>query len=492
MRVYETKIQELKVNILAEVARMTWDRTIDNAAHLLDIPEKIIPGPEANLRCCIYKERAIVNSRVKMAMGGDKSNPNVVEVLPIACDECPVTEMTVSASCRGCLATRCVHACPKDAITIVNHRAQIDHKKCVNCGRCLNACQYSAIVKTQRPCEKGCPVNAISMGPDKKASIDVSQCISCGTCVNQCPFGAIQDKSWITDTIRMIQGAALWGYKTHAIIAPSIAGQFAPATYGQVVAGLKMLGFDGVTEVALGADMVAEQEGAELLEKGTLSTSCCPGYVGFIKKKHPELEHLVSHTPSPMVVTGLWIKEKEPDAKVVFIGPCIAKKKEFQLGRTRNAVDSVLTYEELCALFDSRDIDLTQLAEETLDEASSHGRKFARSGGVTAAVEQLLQEKGIGPDQFQLKPVVCNGISECNMALLKAKKGVLDGNFIEGMACEGGCVQGAGCLIRSPKNRLEVENHAKQAGERTIGQAVSAAKHGENAADEKEKVPAGK
>ena len=495
MREYETKIQELKVNILAEVARMTWDHTIDNAAHLLDIPEKIIPGPEANLRCCIYKERAIVNSRVKMAMGGDKSNPNVVEVLPIACDECPVTEMTVSASCRGCLATRCVHACPKDAITIVNHRAQIDHKKCVNCGRCLNACQYSAIVKTQRPCEKGCPVNAISMGPDKKASIDVSQCISCGSCVNQCPFGAIQDKSWITDTIRMIQGATQWGYKTHAIIAPSIAGQFAPATFGQVVAGLKLLGFDSVSEVALGADMVAEQEGAELLEKGMLSTSCCPGYVGFIKKKHPELEHLVSHTPSPMVVTGLWIKEKEPDAKVVFIGPCIAKKKEFQLGRTRNAVDSVLTYEELCALFDSRDIDLTQLEEVALDEASGHGRKFARSGGVTAAVEQLLREKGIGPDRFDFKPVVCNGISECTIALLKAKKGVLDGNFIEGMACEGGCVQGAGCLIRSPKNRIEVENHAKQAGERTIGQAVAAAKEETKAqAGEEEKAwePAGK
>ena len=491
MRKYETKIQELKVNILAEVARMTWDHSLDNPAHLLDIPEKIIPGPEANLRCCIYKERAVVSSRVKMAMGGDKSNPNVVEVLPIACDECPVTEMTVSASCRGCLATRCVHACPKDAITIVNHRAQIDHKKCVNCGRCLNACQYSAIVKTQRPCEKGCPANAISMGPDKKASIDVSQCISCGTCVNQCPFGAIQDKSWITDTIRMLQGASMWGYKTYAIVAPSIAGQFAPATFGQVVAGLKELGFDGVAEVALGGDMVAQQEGAELLEKGMLSTSCCPGYVGFIKKKHPDLEHLVSHTPSPMVVTGLWLKEKEPDAKVVFIGPCIAKKKEFQLGRTRNAVDCVLTYEELCALFDSRDIDLTELPEEHLDEASGHGRKFAHSGGVTAAVAQLLEEQGIGPDQFQLKPVVCNGIAECNMALLKAKKGVLDGNFIEGMACEGGCVQGAGCLIRSPRNRIEVETHAKQAGERTIGEAVAAAKaSAPEAAPKAEKQPA--
>ena len=268
MHTFETKIQELKTSVLTEVARLTWEDKLQTG--ILDVPEKIIPGPEASLRCCIYKERAIINSRVKMAMGGDKTNPSVVEVLPIACDECPVTEMTVSASCRGCLATRCVHACPKDAISIVNHRASIDHSKCITCGKCVSACQYSAIVKNQRPCEKGCPAKAISMGPDKKASIDINECISCGNCVYQCPFGAIQDKSWIVDAIHMIQGGAHWGYKTYAVIAPSIAGQFAPATYGQVVAGIKQLGFSGVAEVALGADMVAETVGK--ICDGTLTT----------------------------------------------------------------------------------------------------------------------------------------------------------------------------------------------------------------------------
>ena len=463
MHIFETKIQELKTSVLTEVARLTWEDRLQSG--ILDIPEKIIPGPAANLRCCIYKERAIINSRVKMAMGGDKRNPSVVEVLPIACDECPVTEMTVSASCRGCLATRCLHACPKDAITIVNHRASIDHNKCITCGKCISACQYGAIVKTQRPCEKGCPANAISMGPDKKASIDINNCISCGSCVNQCPFGAIQDKSWIMDAIQMIRGGEHWGYKTYAIIAPSIAGQFAPATYGQVVAGLKALGFSGVAEVALGGDIVADQESEEFLEKGILTTSCCPGFVGYVKKKHPELDKYVSHTPSPMVVMGLRLKEQEPDAKVVFIGPCIAKKKEFQLGRTMNAVDCVLTYEELYALFQSRDIDLEKLPEEQLDEASGYGRNFARSGGVTQAVAQVLKEKGKEAD---LKPVPCSGISQCEVALIKLKVGRLEGNFIEGMACEGGCVRGAGCLVRSPRNRMDVEKHAKEAGDRTI------------------------
>lgn len=477
MRTFETKIQELKTSVLTEVARLTWEDHLQTG--ILDVPEKIVPGPTANLRCCIYKERAVVNARVKMAMGGDKTNPGVVEVLSVACDECPVTEITVSASCRGCLATRCVHACPKDAITIVNHRAQINHDKCITCGKCLNACQYSAIVKTQRPCEKSCPVGAISMGEDKKAKIDINKCISCGNCVYQCPFGALQDKSWIVDVIQMIQGGEHWGYKTYAVIAPSIAGQFAPATYGQVVAGLKKLGFSGVSEVALGADMVAERETEEWMERGMLTTSCCPGFVGLVKKKYPELEGYVSHTPSPMVVIGLHLKEREPDAKVIFVGPCVAKKKEFQLGRTMNAIDCVLTYEELYALFESKGIDLTTLEEEPLDEASGYGRNFARSGGVAQAVIQTIQEKGVEAD---FKPVVCNGTSECEVALRKLKVNRLEGNFIEGMACEGGCVQGAGCLVRSPKNRMDVEKHAKEAKERTIGQAVQAVKEAKEAA----------
>ena len=479
MHTFETKIQDLKTSVLTEVSRLTWEDRVQSG--ILDIPEKIIPGPEANLRCCIYKERAIIGSRIKMAMGGDKSNPAVVEVLPIACDECPVTEITVGPSCRGCLATRCGHACPKNAITIVNHRAQIDHSLCITCGKCMSACQYSAIVKTQRPCEKGCPTNAISMGVDKKATIDPGKCISCGSCVNQCPFGAIQDKSWIVDAIQMIRGGAHWGYKTYAVVAPSIAGQFAPATFGQVVTGLKQLGFDDVAEVALGADMVAERESEEWVEKGMLTTSCCPGFVGFVKKKFPELEHHISSTPSPMVAIGLYLKEKDPDAKVVFIGPCIAKKREFQLGRTMSAVDCVLTYEELYALFQSKGIEPETLPETELDQASGFARNFARTGGVTQAVIQTIQERGLEAD---FKPVVCNGISECEMALRKLKVNRLDGNFIEGMACEGGCVQGAGCLVRSPKNRLDVEKHAKQAEGRTILGNVRA--H-ENKTDSEEK-----
>ncbi len=474
MRVFETRVQELKDGVLTAVARLAWEDRLQSG--ILDVPEQIIPGPDAKMRCCIYKERAIIGSRVKMAMGGDKSNPCLVEVLQIACDECPVTEIAVGPACRGCIATRCIQTCPKDAISIVNHRAHIDHSKCITCGKCISACPYGAIEKNQRPCERGCKGDAITMGPDRKAAIDPAKCISCGTCVYQCPFGAIMDKSFLVDAIQMLQGSERWGYHVYAAVAPSIAGQFAPATLGQVVAGLKQLGFHGVAEVALGADMTAAEEAGELAEKGMLASSCCPAFVDYVEKRFPEQAELVSKTPSPMVMTGRWLKERDPGAKVIFIGPCVAKKKEFQMGKTMGAIDCVLTFEELYPMFQSRDIDITVLEEAPLDQASGFGRAFAHSGGVAAAVAQALQEKGGEP--FALCPAACSGLDACKTALLKASKGIGNTNFIEGMACEGGCVQGPAVLIRSPRNQADVERHAKEAGGRTIAQALDGADGG--------------
>jgi [FeFe] hydrogenase (group B1/B3) len=467
MRVFETSVQELKNDVLRSVACLTWADDLQSG--ILDIPQQIIPGPEAKMRCCIYKERAIIAQRVKVAMGGDKSNPNLVEVLDIACDECPVTEITVGPACRGCIATRCVHTCPKDAITIVDHRAQIDHSKCITCGKCLTACPYGAIEKKQRPCERGCKAGAISMGEDKKAFVDPAKCTSCGACIYQCPFGAIMDKSYMVDAIQMLKSAEKWGYRVYAAVAPSIAGQFAPADLGQVVAGLKMLGFHDVVEVALGADMTAQAEAVELAEKGMLASSCCPAFVEYVEKNFPQQAHLISQTPSPMVMAARMIKAKDPNAKVIFIGPCVAKKREFQLGKTMGAVECVLTFEELYAMFESRNIDVATLEDADLDQASGYGRCFARSGGVTAAVAQALKEQG---SDFALKPVPCSGFEACKVAFLKAAKGVGDFNFIEGMACEGGCVQGPAQLIRSPRNQGDVERHAKQAEGRTITEAV--------------------
>lgn len=470
MRKFETTVQELKSSVLEEVAVLAWEDRL--ATGVLDIPEKIIPGPEARMRCCIYKERAVISSRVKMAMGGDTGNPGMVEVMEIACDECPVTQIEVGPSCRGCIATRCVHNCPREAISIVNHKATIDHEKCILCGKCITVCPYGAIEKNQRPCERGCIPGAIAMGPNKKASIDVNKCVSCGACTYQCPFGAIMDKSHIVDAVQLLRGASRWGFHVHAVLAPSIAGQFAPATLGQIVTGLKTLGFYDVAEVALGADMTAKAESAELLEKGKLLSSCCPAFVDYVEKNFPDLTQYISQTPSPMVMIGKRIKEADPQAKVVFIGPCVAKKKEYQMGKTMGTVDCVLTFEELDALFNSRGFNVETMEESKLDEASGFGRSFAHSGGVAAAVAQGLKEQGVTQKQFKLNPVSCSGLNACKVELLKFAKGIGDVNFLEGMACEGGCVMGPSVLNRSPKNRSDVEAHAKEAGKRTILDAV--------------------
>ena len=488
MRHYETTVQELKDKVLTAVARLAWSDKLQGN-ELLNIPEEIVPGPEAQMRCCIYKERAVVTSRVKMAMGGDRANPNLVEVLPIACDECPVTEISVGPSCRGCIAHRCMEACPKGAIHIEDHRSVIDHSKCILCGKCVAACPYGAITKNMRPCERGCPVKAISMGPDRKASIDATKCISCGECVVQCPFGAIMDKSYIVDVIQMLMGAEKWGLHVYAILAPAFVGQF-NCTPGQMVSALKEMGFYDVAEVALGADLTAKAEAAEFDERGgePMTSSCCPAYVAFVERHMPDQVPLVSTTPSPMVMLGRYLKDRDPLARVVFIGPCVAKKREFHLGRTRSSVDLVITFEELYSMMTAKGIDVTQMPEAALDQASGFGRNFAASGGVAAAVGQALKEMG---STVEARTLPCSGIEECRIGLLKMSKGLLPENFIEGMACQGGCVQGPAVIMRSPKNKAEVAKHAKQAGDRTINGAVNAAGGGEEGLQNSEKKPGG-
>ena len=470
MRKFDTKVQHLKYKVLREVAREAWKGTL--LENVLDIPKTIIPGKTPTMRCCVYKERAILSERVKIAMGGDKENPNVIEVIDIACDECPASGYEVTPSCRGCLAHRCEDVCKRGAITFDNnHVAHIDKTKCIQCGACAKVCPYSAIIDRKRPCQIACKVKAISIKEDNTAEINDEKCIQCGACVYQCPFGAIMDKSYILDAIEYIKNSnGNQAYKVYAIVAPSVSSQFSYAKLGQVITGLKELGFYTVIEVALGADMVAQAESKELAEKGFLTSSCCPAFVAYVKSAFPALLQHVSHNLSPMATLAKYIKETDKNAKVIFIGPCTAKKAEAQLDEVKPFVDVVLTFEELQALFDSRDIDITTLAEGVLDNASYFGRIFARSGGLSDAVAQGLKEQGI---DFALKAVPCDGIEECKKALFLKSKNVLDGNFIEGMACIGGCIGGAGCLTHGPKDKAEVDKYGREAFEKTIGDAIS-------------------
>ncbi|MBE7022191.1 MAG: 4Fe-4S dicluster domain-containing protein [Ruminococcaceae bacterium] len=470
MRKFDTKVQHLKYKVLREVAKEAWNDTL--LENVLEIPKAIVPGKTPTMRCCVYKERAILAERVKIAMGGDKENPNVIEVIEIACDECPAAGYEVTDSCRGCLAHRCEDVCKRGAISFDhNHVAHIDKTKCVECGQCAKVCPYFAIVNRKRPCQNACKIKAISINEDNAAAIDNKKCTACGACVYQCPFGAIVDKSYILNVIDLIKKSEdNQKYKVYAMVAPSISSQFTYAKLGQVIKGLKELGFYTVIEAALGADMVAQAESKELAEKGFLTSSCCPAFVAYIKSAFPDLVKYVSHNLSPMATLANYIKETEANAKVVFIGPCTAKKAEAQLEDVKPYVDAVMTFEELQALYDSKGIDITTLEEDVLENASYFGRIFARSGGLSDAVAQGLKEQNI---EFDLKAIPCNGIEACKMALLKKSKGVLDANFIEGMACVGGCIGGAGCLTHGEKNKFEVDKYGREALEKTIGGAVS-------------------
>ena len=463
---FDSKVQMYKFFVLREVARLAYEGKL--ADEIDNIPAKLFPDDNTQGFVDIYKTREIAKMRVKLATGGDISNKNVVEVMELACDECPLEGYEVTNACRGCLAHRCEENCRFGAISFdKDGRAQIDPSKCKSCGACSKACPYSAIRQNIRPCRAACEVGAMGFNEKKAAKIDNSKCIACGACVYQCPFGAIMDKSYMLNVIDFIKNSDNnKKYKVYAIVAPAISSQFSDVKLSQVITGIKKLGFHTVIEAAFGADMVAEKETEELNEKGFLTSSCCPAFVKFIEINYPDIVKDISSNFSPMATVAEFIKKTDPTSKVVFIGPCIAKKMEVKDTKSGKYVDVALTFEELEAMFDANNFDLSSFEETVLDDASYFGRIFARSGGLAEAVKEGLIETG--NEKYELKAEVCNGIEQCNLALLKKNKGILDANFIEGMACVGGCIGGPGCLNHEPKDKNEVDKYGKEAFEKKI------------------------
>lgn len=467
---FETVIKQLKYEVLSNVARYYWDGVL--LENIYRIPNIVVPGPKATMRCCIYKERAIVQERVKLAIGGDSTNPNLVEVIKPACDQCPFGGMQVTDICRGCLAHHCREACPKDAIVInpETKRAHIDKSKCINCGMCARACPYQAISNFRRPCEAACAVGAIHADSDGISVIDEKKCTRCGACSYACPFGAIMDKSFILKCIDLLKNPKLDGHR-YLIIAPSIATQFNYAKLGQVFTGMKKLGFDHLYEAALGADMVAYNEAKDLSQEGFCTSSCCPAFVRFVETFYPDQAGKISNNLSPMAAMCKYIKAKDPEAKTIFVGPCIAKKMEMFREESKPFVDVVITFEELQALFGAREIELAELEETELDEASYFGRVFARSGGLTEAVQEALKEQG---SDFEVKPIKCSGLAQCKTAMNQVKTGKQTFNFVEGMACVNGCIGGPAALTHRLQDTAVQNTYSKKRASVTIKEALDA------------------
>ena len=467
MRGIPSLITDIRKKVFTEVARMAY--TDGDYTKAEDLPYVIVPGDQPLHRESIFLERAIAGERVRLAMGLSVRSvqtrslitegmdhaaiaqqyyePPLINIIPYACHACPTNQYRVTESCQNCLAASCQKVCPRDAISFVNGKSRIDTGKCIKCGKCAAACSYHAIIHIERPCQAACGMDAIGMDENGKAVINQDKCVSYGQCLVSCPFGAIVDKGQIYQVVRSI----VEGNQVIAIVAPAFIGQFGKySTPEKFTAAMKRLGFDRVVEVAVGADMCTIEEAKDFLEKvpaqqNFMATSCCPAWHSMVHKLFPAQSKNISMTLTPMVFTARLMKKQFPGCKVVFVGPCAAKKLEAIRENIRSDVDFVLTFEELQGMFEAKEVDFATIeAGEPMNEGTAAGRGFAVSGGVAGAVEKLIHETN--PD-LEVKTARAEGLRECRKLMTMAKAGKYNGYLLEGMACPGGCVAGAGTIL---------------------------------------------
>ena len=446
----DENVIKIKHDVLYEVAKLAFAGELEEKKDY--IANQLIPGPAAQFRCCIYKEREIIRQRVRLAEGkapGPVDDGNVIQVISSACEDCPISSYTVTENCQNCLGKACINACKFGAIEPGRLRSHIDPQKCKECGKCAQACPYNAIAHLKRPCKFSCPVNAITYDEYGISVIDEKKCIRCGKCIHSCPFGAIGSKTYIVNVIEALKS----NKKVYAMAAPATEGQFGDdITMNSWKKAMEAVGFDGFFEVGLGGDMTAAyeaEEWAEAYKEGKKKvTSCCPAFVNMVRRHFPELADNISTTISPMAAVSRLIKAKDPEAVTVFIGPCIAKKNEKQEYKGQGNADFVLTIGEFRAMMRAKEVVL-EPEENSDQQASIYGKRFGNGGGVSAAVAQCMREAGADPDKFNIEK--CSGAAECKKALTLLKVGKLPADFIEGMVCEGGCVGGPS-RHRSGKN----------------------------------------
>lgn len=487
MRGIDTPVRQRRRRVFKEVANLAY-----HSNHLKDdmeaLPYKIVDYDESEYWESVYRDRAIMRERIRLAMGMslrpenrerpghlteglEESNidekyyePPLMQVIPSACNACPENKYEVTNSCMGCLAHPCQAVCPKGAISFVNGKSVIDQEKCIKCGKCQAICPYDAICHKERPCKAACGIGAIQSDKLGRAVIDNDMCVSCGMCMVSCPFGAIADKSQIFQLIKAMQN----GKKIIAQVAPAFVGQFGPKVTPDIFkTALKELGFYEVYETAIGADMGCMAEAEHYVKEVATGnqdfalTSCCPSWSVLAKRFFPETLDKISNELTPMVATARVIKKEHPDALVVFIGPCASKKLEASRRTVRSDVNFVITFEELTGMFEAKGIFLEEIkALDQMQDATGAGRGYGVAGGVANAIQSCIQTYY---PSTSVNIQHAEGLAECKKMLALAKAGRMNGCLIEGMACPGGCIAGAGTNITIPQAMKEVEKFKNNA-----------------------------
>ena len=483
MRGIYTPVTDLRRRLLMEITRFILDKR--DPSEIESLPFSVIEMGNPQYRCCSYRELSIIKQRIRLAFGlpliEERDNMPVsrgieaaftsskvieaplVHVIRAACEKCPEDEVIVTDKCQACMAHPCSIVCPRNAISFPDKNAYIDQEKCIKCMKCVQVCPYSAITRMVRPCAEACGVEAIDSDEEGFARIKHDVCVSCGLCIVSCPFAAIADKSEIVQVIFSLMERRD-SEPLYAIVAPSFTGQFGTkVTPEMIFAGIRKLGFDRVMEVAYGADcdtlLLADTYRSK--EGEFLGTSCCPSWVMAARAFFPELAEQIADSYTPMVETAKKIKEADAPAKVIFIGPCVAKKYEALTEEMAEYVDHVLTFEELAALFVAFDIDLSTIERaDPIQDAGALGRGYANAGGVGEAIIKTAEkEYGLTDIRFER----ADTLAECRRMLGQLQEGTIRADLVEGMACPGGCVGGPGTLAPLKQASRQVARFAASA-----------------------------
>lgn len=319
----------------------------------------------------------------------------------------------------------------------------------------------------QKSCAANCQFGAITPNADKNGiAIDEAKCVGCYTCIDACKaekLTASKDIMAVLETLQTYDGPV------YALVAPAFSGQFGDdVSAGKLRTALKQLGFAGMIEVAVFADILTLKEALEFdanintESDYQLTSCCCPMWIAMIKKLYHQLLPNVPGTVSPMIAGGRTVKALYPNAKTVFIGPCLAKKAERREPDIADAVDYVITYQELRDVFDAFAVDLVHLEDDVRNHSSRSGIIYAYAGGVSEAVKETVEK--LDPDRkVAIKTRTADGVPGCKAMINDILAGNREGNFFEGMGCIGGCVGGPKAILKKEEGKTHVMAYGDQA-----------------------------